>query len=716
MQNAESGRQNSAFNILPSTFDGLQAPFILEIGTEELPSGDLEDALAQLKAAVPAMLEEQRLDHGVVQILGTPRRLVVSIDDLAPAQPDREDLVKGPPASRAFDSAGAPTKAAEGFARSKGLQPSDLEVREIEGGEYVVAVVSQKGRSTPEILIEQLPQLIAGLSFGKSMRWNFTNVAFSRPIRWLLALYGEAVIPFEYAGLRAGATTRGLRFIEPLEISVSNPAEYFAALEKQGIILDPEDRKAKVEEQINNIALDAGGEIHPDPDLLTEVTHLVEAPTAIIGEFNPRHLELPREVLIAVMKKHQRYFPIHKGDDLLPKFVIVANKPSQPCEGYEPSQGLPEIKLGNEDVVRARFADAAYFVKEDLQTPLDDFVPQLDKLTFQADLGSMLDKTQRIGHLVGLLAPMVGLNPEETFTAARAAKLCKADLATQMVVEMTSLQGVIGRDYALAAGEPPVIAAAIFEHYQPRSASDSTPKSKPGLLVGLADRLDSLAGLFAAGLAPTGNKDPFAQRRAALGLVGNLIHWELDFDLRPALETAAENLPIEASPKSQAEALNFIIERLRNVLLDEGYRYDIVDAVVVGQGYNPAKAAQAVKELSAWVTRDDWDTILPAYSRCVRITRPLDEQFKVDPAAFVEPAAKALFAALAQAEAAERAPGSVNDFLNAFVPIIPAIDKFFEDVLVMDDDKKVRENRLALLQRIAALADGVADMSKLEGF
>jgi glycyl-tRNA synthetase len=684
------------------------APLLFEIGTEELPTTDLEDALAQLEKSVPAMLEEQRLTHGEIKILGTPRRLVVSVAELAPRQPDLEELVKGPPASRAFDSAGTPTRAAEGFARSKGVEVSKLEVRTLDGGEYVVAVVSQKGRATPEVLAEQLPKLIAGLSFGKSMRWNWSNVSFSRPIRWLLALFGESVIPFEYAGLTAGKITRGLRFIDPLEITVNSPAEYFAALEKQGILLDSADRKAAVEEQVNLIAFEAGGEIHPDPDLLTEVTHLVEAPTALRGDFDPSHLELPREVLIAVMKKHQRYFPIHKGDKLLPHFVIVANKPAD--------VPLEAIKQGNEDVVRARFADAAYFVREDLKKPLEEFVPGLEKLTFQNDLGSMLDKTQRIGHLVGVLAPMLNLSPEETFTAARAAKLCKADLATQMVVDMTSLQGVIGRDYALASGEPPVIANAIFEHYLPRFAGDTAPQSKAGLLVGLADRLDSLAGLFAAGLAPTGNKDPFAQRRTALGLVGNLIAWNLDFDLRTALAAAAENLPVEATSKSQVECLEFIIERLRNVLLDEGYRYDIVDAVVAEQGHNPAKAAQAVKELSTWVIREDWNTILPAYSRCVRITRPLDEQYQVDPTAFVEPSSKDLFTALEKAEAAERMPGSADDFLKAFVPMIPAIDKFFDEVLVMAEDPQVRANRLALLQRIAALADGIADLSKLEGF
>jgi glycyl-tRNA synthetase len=684
------------------------APFLLEIGTEELPPGDLEDALAQLEKSVSDMLDDQRLSHGEVRILGTPRRLVVSIEGLAPLQHDREDIVKGPPVNRAFDSAGAPTRAAEGFARSKGVAVSDLEIREIDGGEYVAAVVRQRGQSTQDILLEQLPILVGGLSFSRSMRWNSSNVSFSRPIRWLLAIFGEGVIPFEFAGLTAGKITRGLRFIEPLAISVEIPAAYFKALDEQGIILDPDARKYAVEEQINNIAFDAGGVIEPDSALLTEVTHLVEAPTALRGDFNPRHLELPREVLIAVMKKHQRYFPIHKGEALLPHFVIVANKPA----------GVPleAIKQGNEDVVRARFADAAYFVDEDLKTPLEDFIPQLEKLTFQTDLGSMLDKTHRIGHLVGVLAPMLDLSPDEAFSAARAAKLCKADLATQMVVDMTSLQGVIGRDYALAAGEPPVIANAIFEHYLPRSARDSAPKSKPGLVVGIADRVDTLVGLFAVGLAPTGNKDPFAQRRAALGLVGNLIAWNLDFDLRPVLEAATENLPIESSSESQEECLIFIIERLRNVLLDQGYRYDIVDAVVVGQGYNPARAEQAAKEFIEWVARDDWNTILPAYSRCVRITRSAAIAASLNPELFTHDSERRLYAALQAAESIERTPGSVDDFLNAFLPMIPPIDQFFEDVLVMDQDKKVRQNRLALLQRISNLANGVADLSKLEGF
>ncbi len=711
----ERGSKGDASTSAPHHPD-TPAPVLVEIGTEELPPGDLEDALAQLRKSVPALLGELRLEHGEIKILGTPRRLVIHVEDLAPNQEDIEELVKGPPANRAFDADGVPSKAAEGFARSKGIDVGQLEAREIDGGEYVVAVVKQDGRTSIEVLTEALPKLVAEIHFVKTMRWNETNTAFSRPIRWLLALHGEALIPFEFAGLQAQGTTQGLRFTENKTIPVNSSSDYFNEIAAAGILLDPEERMAVIEDQIHALAAKVDGEIPNDPDLLLEVTHLVEAPTALLGEFNPRHLELPDEVLISVMKKHQRYFPIQKNGELIPYFITVANKPGN---------GAYDLVIrGNEDVIRARFADAAYFVREDMESKLEDFVPQLEKLTFQTDLGSMLDKTKRIEGLVDVLAPMLDLTSEEVATARRAAHLSKADLATQMVVEMTSLQGIMGRDYALHSDETAEVATAIFEHYLPRSASDATSENKPGLAVGLADRLDSLSGLFAAGLAPSGNKDPFAQRRAALGFVGNLIAWDIDFDIRVGLEAAAKNLPIEASAGSQTECQDFIVRRLSNVFLEEGYAYDVVDAVVSALGYNPAKAALAVKELSQWVARDDWDTILPAYSRCVRITRSAvsggaDVQSKpsaVSTSLFENASEQGLFDALQTAESAKRPPGSVNDFLTAFEPMIPAIDKFFEDVLVMVEDEKVRDNRLALLQRIAALADGVADMSKLEGF
>ncbi len=710
------------------------ADFLLEIGTEELPPAELNAALDQLRQAVPALLERLRLEHDEVRVLGTPRRLVVHVRGLVPRQPDREMVVKGPPADRAFDAEGNPTKAAQGFARSKGVAVEDLEIREMDGGRYVAAVVREEGRPATEVLAAALPGLIADLRFAQTMRWNASRVAFSRPIRWLLALLGDRPVPFAYAGLLSGKATRGLRFLEPETLPVADPAAYFDALQAQGIVLDPAERRNIIREQVTALAAEVGGSVPDDDALLDEVTNLVEAPTALRGTFEEEYLALPREVLIAVMKKHQRYFPVEKDGQLLPYFITVANKPdlSPPptaaggrplpslSKGGEGDGGRGEIYApiiqGNEDVIRARFADAAYFIREDRKHKLDDFLPKLKTLTFQADLGSMWDKTQRIRALVDDLAPLLGLEAGEQAVTRRAAELCKADLATNMVVEMTSLQGIMGRYYALWGGEPQAVADAIFEHYLPRFTGDATPQSKPGLAVGLADRLDTLMGLFAAGLAPTGAKDPFGQRRAALGLVQTLLAWELDFDLRRGLEAAARHLPIAASDEAREAVLAFIVERLRNLLLEQGYRYDVVDAVLAAQGHNPARAARAVRELSAWVQREDWPQILPAYARCVRITRGQPERYEVNPAAFAEEAEHALWEALQKAETAPRHPGSVDDFFAAFLPMMPAIERFFEEVLVMAEDEALRRNRLGLLQRIAALADGVADFSKLEGF
>ena len=697
----------------------LPAPFLLEIGTEELPTGDLESALSQLRVSFPQLLATLRLEHGPLRVMGTPRRLVVYVEDLAVNQTDIEQLIKGPPADRAYDASGAPTKAAEGFARSKGMATADLQVREMDGGRYVVAVVRQVGRPALEVLAEDLPELLASIHFDKPMRWNSSNVAFSRPIRWLLALYGEGrncqIAPFEYAGLASGNVTRGLRFLDPQEFKVESPAAYFKVLADQGILLDGEERRRAIEEQTCTLASQVNGIIPDDVSLFAEVTNLVEAPTALRGSFDRAYLDLPREVLISVMKKHQRYFPVlhspkgaESGDKaLLPYFVAVRNG------GRE---GMDLVVDGNQHVIRARFADAAYFVRDDLKQPLQAYLPELSKLTFQTDLGSMLDKTYRLIELVDDIGAQLGLGGDELVETRRAAELCKADLATKMVVEMTSLQGLMGRYYALNSGEPEAVAQAIYEHYLPRFAGDDQPSSLPGLAVGLADRLDSLAGLFAAGLAPSGNKDPFAQRRTALGLVQNLITWDQDFDIKIGLSAAADRLPIQVNPESQVAALDFIIERLRYALLEAGRRYDVVDAVLAAQGNNPARADQAVKTLTAWVTRPDWSQILPAYARCVRITRDLDRRYPVDEAAFAEPLEAELYAALRKAESAPRQTGSVDDFLNAFLPMIPVISRFFDEVLVMAEDERLRRNRLGLLQRISALAVGVADMSRLEGF
>jgi glycyl-tRNA synthetase len=682
--------------------------FLFEIGTEELPAADLDSALDQLRQRLPALLDDLRLEHGAVQVLGTPRRLVAIVEKVSPHQPNREVVVKGPPAARAFTPDGKPTPAAEGFAKGKGISASALQAREIDGGQYVVAVIQETGRPAVDVLADALPGLVASIKFDKTMRWNSTQIAFSRPIRWLMALFGQSVVPFSYAGLESSNVTRGLRFHEPEEFPVANAPEYLKAMEAQGIQLDVTGRRAVIAAQVEKLSRQAGGDGSVDQGLLDEVVQLVESPICLLGKFDPAFLRLPPEVLISVMKKHQRYFPIQKADgSLLPSFIVVRNGDDQ---------HLDVVADGNEQVITARFADADFFIRDDIKHKLEEFLPRLSTLTFQVKLGSMLDKTHRIEKLTGELCARLNLTSEESKTALRAAALCKADLASHMVVEMTSLQGIMGRHYARLSGETEEVAQAIYEHYLPRFAGDIDPKSKAGLAVGLADRLDSLSGLFAAGLAPTGTKDPFAQRRAALSLVQALINLDIDFNLEAGLQAAAVFLPISASPEVLRTCLEFITGRLQSGLLDQGLRYDAVAAVLAEQGANPARAARSVKELTTWVARPDWAATLAAYSRCVRITRDQKERFTVQESALTDPAEKELWSKVQDMEKTNRRPGSVDDLFTTFLPAIPAINTFFEKVMVMADDAAVRSSRLGLLQHIAALAKGVADLSLLEGF
>jgi glycyl-tRNA synthetase len=699
MKKDEGGRRKD--EIQSAHFADILHPssFILEIGVEELPANDVDVAHAQLKTRVPTLLDELHLTHGDVRVFATPRRLTVFVEALSPRQPDREDLVKGPPADKAFDKDNKPTPAAIGFAKKNNVDAASLEVREQDGGKYVFAVVSQKGKSAPEVLKEALPKLVEGIKFEKSMRWNESGAAFSRPIRWYVALLGDQIIPFEYAGVLSGNITRGLRPYDSPEIKISSADKYFDAIKEAGIVLDYEERKAEIVKQVKEAAHIVGGEAIIDEGLLAEVTNLIEIPTAVMGGFNAEFLTLPRDVLISTMKKHQRYFPVEKNGKLMAHFIAIRN-------GDDIHVDI--VRQGNEHVLGARFADANFFVREDIKHPLEYYRDGLKTLMFQKQLGSMLDKSERIEKLTNDLIPMLNLEKDEAAFARRAAHLLKADLTTQMVTEMTSLQGIIGREYALRSGENESVANAIGEQYQ------SVPETKVGIVIALADRLDSLVGLFAAGLAPTGAKDPFGLRRAAIGVVQPLIEHDLDFDLAEAIKKSAATQPIKVSDEAQAQLLEFITGRLKVVLNDAGYKYDVVDAVLAAQSNNPAGAARAVKQLQAWVERKDWQTILPGYARCVRITRDQKQEFKVNEKAFVEAEEKGLFEAFQKNVSAQ--PSTVNEFLEIVVKLIPSINLFFDKVLVMAEDKVVRENRLGLLQKIAALSSGIADFSKLEGF
>ena len=588
------------------------------------------------------------------------------------------------------------------------MSADKLRVREMADGTYVVAEVHESGLPAADVLMKTLPEIIAGIKFEKSIRWNSSGAVFSRPVRWLLALHGEQVIPFEFAGLTAGHITRGLRERTPEEIAVKGWKDYSTALATQGIILDLAERREAIAAQVKKVMTSAGGVAILSEQILAEVTNLVEAPQAFLGKFNPDFLRLPAEVLISVMEKHQRYFTIRKADgSLLPNFVGVRNGDDQ---------FLETVADGNEQVITARFSDADFFIQQDLHHKLEDFLPRLATLTFQVKLGSMLDKSRRIERLVNELAEPLELEGKEKDTALRAAMLCKADLVSKMVVEMTTLQGTMGRFYALKSGEEEAVADAIRDHYHPRFAGDASPSTRAALVISLADRFDSLAGLFGVGLAPSGTKDPYAQRRAAIGLVQALIDWDLDFDINRGLFMAATGLAMLAGDESLIACRDFITGRLQSILLEQGYRYDVVAAVLAEQGSNPAKATRAINELTEWVNRADWQQILPAYARCVRITRDQTEVYQVVEDTFTEQAEKDLFSAIQAMEAFPRSTGSVNDLLKSFEPQIQLINTFFEKVMVMAEDASLRENRLGLLQRIAVLASGVADLKPVGRF
>jgi glycyl-tRNA synthetase len=687
--------------------------FVLEIGTEELPPSDVRAAIGQLETAIPSLLDKLRVDHGPVQVFGSPRRVAVLVEDLAPRQRDEEELVKGPPAQIAFDEKGEPTKAALGFARSRGLDAKDLQVREMDGGKYTVGLVRHTGRSTGAVLSEALSDVIARISFQKSMRWNSSGVAFSRPIRWLVALLGDQIVPFTYAGVLSGRVTRGLRPDGSPEIEIDSADAYLAVLAEAKVLLDQDSRSAVITQQIQTLATEVGGRVPDDPALLEEVTQLVEQPTGLRGRFDREYLSLPREVLVTVMRKHQRYFPVVQAasDDLMPYFIAIRN-------GGDDHMDI--VRHGNEEVIRARFSDAEFFWNADSRQKLEDFLPRLDTLAFQEQLGSMLDKTRRLEKLVPGLCARLNLSDGETRHAQRAARLCKADLVTKMVIDFTALQGIMGREYALRSGEHEAVATAIYEHYLPRHAGDASPTTGPGLVLGLANRLDSLSGLFAVGLAPSGSADPYHLRRDALGLIHNLLAHSQPFSVREGLALAAGSIPVPTDADSLDETATFVRERLRGVLRDEGFAFDVVDAVLSDQrGDDPYRARVAVEQLTGWTEREDWPETLAAYSRCVRIIRTRQDSVSVeylDPDRFVEPATQTLYEAYEVAAALVNSDSSVDELFTALLPLVPPITAFFDEVLVMAEDQELQANRLALLQRIAEFPEGISDLSKLQGF
>jgi glycyl-tRNA synthetase len=697
----------------PAQIDAPQ-DFVLELGSEELPATDVVDGIAQIESALAALLDEYRLGYAWMHVTGTPRRLVAHITRLAERQTDEEVEKRGPAVERAFAADGTPTKAAEGFARGQGVAVTDLVTRE----GYVYAIQRVTGLPTLTVLPELCQALLERLRWGKTMRWNSTGATYPRPLRWIVALYGDQIVPFTWGGVTSNNVSRGPRFADaaaqlpPGEFTtftVPSSATYFGTVAAQGIVLDRTERRDLILRQIEQAAARVAGAAPDDAALLDEVTDLVEAPQALLGHFDDHFLELPEPVLIGVMKKHQRYFPIMREGRLLPHFVTVANAADL---------AYPDVVVaGNEGVIRARYADAAFFYRHDTSRSLESFTPRLATLTFHAKLGSMLDKVERLKQLAPQLGQTLAASADDLTHVTRAAALAKSDLVTHMVVEMTSLQGIMGEIYALRSGEHPATAQAIREHYLPRSAGDASPVSQPGLLLSLADKLDSLVGLFAVGAAPTGSNDPYGLRRAALGTVNNLLAANLDFSIGEGLAAAAALQPAPVSQDALQEATVFVTRRLQGVLLEAGFAHDVVDAVLAARADNPAAAWRACQALQAMVGAGWWNDAFIAYARCARITRGLDARLHLRPATYVEAVEHELHAATAEAVAALAAADEPATVLGDTLRDLQApINAFFDQVLVNAEDPELRHARLALVQQIAALPMTIADLSRLQGF
>ena len=712
------------------------ADLLLEIGLEEMPAAAVPSGIAQLESLLTDQLAAARLEHGAVEVSGTVRRLVARVQDLAPAQTSQTTERRGPSVKIAFDADGAPTRAAIGFARGQGLPVSKLEVR----GEHVHAVRTEAGKPAVKVLPEVLGTVLDGFGWGRAMRWDGSGKEFIRPVRWLLALLGDSPVPFTWGGLTAAAATRVPRWQELGDAEtpgavrmepVAGQRDWHDRLAASGIVLDRDQRRAEVLRQARAAAAACGGHLEADEDLLDEVTDLVEAPHAVSGAFPEEFLSLPVPVLITVMRKHQRYFPLYaadRPDTLLPRFVTVANGVSL----KDPDL----VRTGNESVINARFSDAAFFVERDLATPLAERTPRLGSLVFHARLGSMLDKVERLQGLVSDIGRLLGLEATELQQAERAAGLCKSDLVTSMVIEMTSLQGTMGEIYARASGEPDAVCGAIREHHLPRQADDAVPESAPGVALAVTDRLDSLTGLMAAGVTPRGSADPFGLRRLAIGLVSILLERSLSLDLEAAVDLACSRLPIDAPEDLAANVLSFIQRRLRVVMQEHGLAADVVDAVMASPWPDPVFRFRTARELAAAASDPAWQGELEAYSRCVRIL-PKDEDWAGEPvglppweaaaetaaetiiAAGPEPAGvsgadRSLLEALIGAEAVlADQPPSVDGFRTAMGGLAEPVAKFFDEVMVMVEDADLRAYRLGLMARVACLGIPLGDLVRL---
>lgn len=672
--------------------------FLLELGFEELPARFVDGALDALAQAIKKGLKKERLDHGEVLLFSTPRRLAVLIRDLQPGQDDLVMEVKGPPKNIAYDEQGRLTRAGQGFLRSQGATAEAIFIKQFQGSDYVYLKKEVLGKTTATIIKPLLEDTIVNLHFPKNMRWGDYDLRLARPLRWIVCLFGEEVIPLDLGAVKAGKTTFGHRQLSPEAITVTKPHEYLSILKNGYVLADRQERKESISKQIEHLAQQHGAVVTEDEALMLEVLNLVEYPTAFCGEFSQAYLSLPAEVLETSMKIHQRYFPLEDNKGmLLPRFIGIRNGADN---------HLDTVIAGNEKVLEARLADARFFYDEDRTIPLDTNLSKLANVVFQEGLGSMGDKVRRMQALSARLVAKLDYDERST-SVLRAAELAKTDLVTQMVGEFPELQGVMGEKYALLQKEPPNVAAGIREHYLPRFAGDDLPQTLEGTIVSLADKLDTLVGYFALGKIPTGSQDPFALRRQAQGVVQVLLNAKYPLSLRFLIELAAsgyEDLGVELSGEAAIELQAFFLARLRVILLEQGYTYDQVDAILASGDDRPYELSLKVKAFSDFIGTSRFEDLLTGFERIANLAGR-GEQESLEKGAFHE-ADQEFYQRLksigSQCQSA-LSEGNYRDYLLALADLRGPIDRYFTAVMIMDSDLRVRNNRLSLLQKALEL-------------
>ena len=678
---------------------------LFEIGAEEIPAGFMPNILGQLKQLAETKLNDAHLPFESIATYGTPRRLALIVKGLGDTSAEISERHKGPSASIAYDAEGNATKAAIGFARGKGLDVADLVV---EDG-YIYAETKTAGVPAKDIVTDMLPQLITGLNFPKSMHWGNLDAKFVRPVRWLVALLDEEVIPVEFATVKSGNVTRGHRFLGADEITIKNAASYVDTLKENFVMVDQDARRELISKQLHDMAASKNASIVWDDDLLEEINYLVEWPTALCGGFEESYLALPDAAIITPMKDHQRYFPLVDQDGkLLPMFLTVRNGSDHSIE---------VVQAGNERVLRARLDDAKFFFNEDRKKPLIDRQDGLTKIVFQEGLGNLADKTERLLTLGRVFSEECELHEDARVVLERATELAKTDLTTGMVTEFTELQGVMGKEYALLDGESPEVAEAIFEQYLPRFAGDVLPQTEAGKVLSIIDKIDNIVATFSRGLIPTGSQDPYALRRQTIGILNILLNSEWNISLRPIIVESMNllNVPTDKQDELLGQVEEFITLRLKNIFLDREVPHHVIDLLLSNNELSVADAEGLVKALLA--NRIDENVeLVQAFTRMYNLVKDVTYT-SVDESLLKEDAERALYEMATKASEASIDAWDKNDY-DAVVAVpatlVPAINKFFEDVMVMDKDEAIKANRLQLVRLAYSVMAIIGDISALK--